>query len=113
MPAEVGPRTLSPTLNADEAFRGMRDIGFAVCILAFVVNHAFSYFHNRQGDMNRTPELNTIFMLPVIRTAPMLLTMIAASMVASGGSLLLILVLKTLADVIIHMVQHSDMKAKT
>jgi len=59
------------------------------------------------------PELDTIYMLPVIRTAPMLLTMIVASMVASGSSLLLILVLKTLADVIIPMLQHSDMQAKT
>jgi len=100
-------------INANEASRGMRDIGFAVCILVFVVNHAFSYFHNRQEDMNRTPELNTIFMFPVIRIAPMILTLIFASMVASGGSLLQVLVLKTLADVIMHIVLHSDLKAIT
>ena len=99
-------------ISAEEPALGMRDIGFAVCILAFVVNHAFSYSHNRQKDRNRTPKLKTIFMLPGIRIVPMHLTLGSASMVASGGSLLRFLVLKTLVDVIMHMVLHSDLKAK-
>ena len=89
-------------------------LGTFVCILVFVANHAFSYFHNRQEDMNRTPHaIAFIVILPCQRILPMHFAIWAASMVAAGGSLLLILALKTLVDVTMHIVQHTDMKAKT
>jgi len=99
-------------IRAEEPALGTRDSGFAVCILAFVVNHAFSYFHHRQEDMNRIPRVRTIMLLPGLRIIPMHLTIGSASMVASGGSVLEFLVLKSLADVIMHRVQHADKKTK-
>ncbi len=99
--------------GADEPALGMRDIGFAVCILAFAVNQAFSYFHNRQEEINRTPNVETLMLYPGLRTFPMLLALkTVLSVSGSGLSMLQFLVLKSLVDVIMYIVQHSDMKAK-
>ena len=88
--------------------------GIAVCILAFLVNHAFSYRHNRQRDMDRAPNIGTIMFFPYARIIPMHLTILFGSHFVrdSSGRLLLFLGLKTLADVIMHMVEHADARRK-
>ena len=85
-------------------------LGIAVCVLAFLLNHGFSYWHNRQRDMNRTPNIGTIMFFPYARIIPMHLTILLGSHFAkeSRGELMLFLGLKTLADVIMHMVEHAD-----
>ena len=89
---------------------GMTVFGIAACALAFLVTHGFSYWHNRQRDLNRTPNIGTIMFLPYARIIPMHLTIILGSYCAenSTGTLVLFLALKTLADVIMHMVEHAD-----
>jgi len=97
-------------LREKKPLSGMPVFGIAVCILTFLVNHSFSYWHNRQKDLNRTPNIGAIMFFPYARIIPMHLTIIFGSHYAenSRGALVLFLGLKTLADVIMHMVEHSD-----
>ncbi|MFA5374601.1 MAG: DUF6498-containing protein [Dehalococcoidia bacterium] len=86
-------------------------ISITVCILTFLANHWFSYKKNRLSDMNRTLKLGTVFMTPYVRIIPMHLTIILGGVFIIEGStstlaLLLFLILKTFADVIMHMVEH-------
>ena len=87
---------------------GIAIFGITVCILVFLVNHGFSYWHNRQRDLSRTPNIGNIMFFPYARIIPMHLTIIFGSYLAGDGSgiLILFLGLKTLADVIMHMVEH-------
>ena len=100
--------------GAKEPALGMRDISFVVCILAFAVNHVFSYFHHRQEDINGTPNVATFWVCPGLRLFPMFLALKTVLPVSGAGiSLLQFLILQTTVDVIMHMGQHSNMKAKT
>ena len=93
---------------------GISAAGTVVCILAFFANHLFSYFHNKKRDASRIPNIGTIMSLPYARIIPMHLTILSGSFLAdgSGGALLLFLGLKTVADVIMHMVEHADARRR-
>ncbi len=96
--------------SREQPLPGLPVIGIALCILVFLVNHGVSYWHNRQRDMNRKPNIGTVMLFPYARIIPMHLTIIFGSNFAKGstGTLVLFLVLKTLADVIMHMVEHRE-----
>jgi Na+/H+ antiporter NhaD/arsenite permease-like protein len=81
-----------------------------LCVVIFFFNHRFSYFHNRERDMKRTPNIGTIMFFPYLRIIPMHLTIIIGSSFAKGssGALILFLGLKTIADLIMHMIEHAD-----
>jgi hypothetical protein len=83
-----------------------------VPILTFLINHGFSYRYNRKSDRSKTPNIGTIMFSPYARIIPMHLTILFGSQFAtdSGGKLFVFLGLKTLADVIMHMLKHSDTK---
>ena len=86
-------------------------IGMAACAVSFLINHWFSYTKNRELDMNRTLNLGTIFMTPYLRIIPMHLTIIIGGMLIIEGemsvfALLLFLLLKTFADVTMHIIEH-------
>ena len=86
-------------------------IGMAACAVSFLMNHWFSYTKNRELDMNRTLNLGTIFMTPYLRIIPMHLTIIIGGMLVIEGemsvlALLLFLLLKTFADVTMHIIEH-------
>ncbi len=85
-------------------------LGIGLCILAFLIGHGFSYWHNRQRDRERTPNIGCVMFLPYGRIIPMHFTIIFGGFVGaeSGGSLLLFLGLKTLADVMMHMMEHAE-----
>ena len=89
-------------------------LGIGVCLLTFLVNHAFSYRHNRQQDMGRTPNIGTMMLLPYARVIPMHLVILFGGflMKYSAGRLVLFLVLKTAADVIMHMAEHADARGE-
>jgi hypothetical protein len=86
-------------------------IGMVACAVSFLMNHWFSYNKNRESDMNRTLNLGTIFMTPYLRIIPMHLTIIIGGMLVIEGemsvlALLLFLILKTFADVTMHIIEH-------
>ena len=82
----------------------------ALLLLVFLANHAFSYAQNREQDRNRVPNIGTIMFMPYARIIPMHLTIIFGHFLAwvAGGKLVLFLLLKTGADTIMHLVEHSE-----
>jgi len=105
---------LAMLTHAKEPALGMRDEGFAICILAFFVTHTFSYFRNRQEDRNRTPNVSSLWIFPGLRLVPLYVglgsTMRPGS--SQGLSLLQFFILQTTVEVIIHIAQHADTEAK-
>ena len=71
--------------------------------LLFLGNHLFSYLHNRQRDIGRQ-NIGMLMFYPYARIIPMHLTIILGF--SLGSRLLLFLLLKTLADAIMHVVEH-------
>jgi hypothetical protein len=71
--------------------------------LLFLGNHVFSNFYNRPRDTGRQ-NIGSLMFYPYARIVPMHLTIILGWVL--GGGLLLFLLLKTLADVIMHVVEH-------
>jgi hypothetical protein len=85
-------------------------VAVVLCVLVFLVNHAFSYRHNRERDAARVPNIGTVMFFPYARIIPMHLTIIFGSLLAgdSQAVLVLFLGLKTVADFIMHAVEHAE-----
>ncbi|NCT41346.1 MAG: hypothetical protein GW778_06780 [Alphaproteobacteria bacterium] len=76
-----------------------------VCLSAFVLSHSFSLTHNMGRDFKqKKPNLGTLMFYPYMRIIPMHLTIIFGSL--SGFGMLIFMVLKTFADLGMHMVEH-------
>lgn len=83
-------------------------------IVIFLYNHRFSYFHNKARDMNRVPNIGTIMFFPYLRIIPMHITIIiGGAFVKGSGALIIFLGLKTLADLIMHMIEHAEARQKS
>ncbi|MGI9204297.1 MAG: DUF6498-containing protein [Woeseiaceae bacterium] len=80
-----------------------------LCVLVFLVNHYISFTEYREQDAIRTPNIGNIMFFPYLRIVPMHLTIIlgGAFTGAGTGMLLFFLILKTLADVLMHRIEHS------
>lgn len=88
---------------------------YVLCALAFAVNHAISLRHNLESDASGQPNIGTLMFLPYARVIPMHL-MILSGLAFTGGAsaavLLVFGVLKTLADALMHTVEHHVMATK-
>jgi hypothetical protein len=96
---------LSFTLTDAISFGRLVSVGsivFAACI--FFVNHMFSYFYNRKHDTKKQ-NIGSIMFFPYARIIPMHLTIIFG-MFLGPASIVLFLILKTVADLIMHVVEH-------
>ena len=82
--------------------------------MAFVFNHRYSYQHNKKRDSQRVPNIGTLMFFPYARIVPMHLTILLAASLGGNSitALLVFLALKTIADVIMHMVEHADARRK-
>lgn len=70
----------------------------------FFINHLFSYFYNKPRDTKKA-NIRSLMFYPYARIIPMHLTIIFGPLF--GGALILFLVLKTLADCLMHIVEHN------
>jgi len=86
------------------------DLWFWVCTAAFALNHIWSYRYNRDLDRQGTPNIGTLMFTPYLRIIPMHVTIITGGLMGSGGGLLLFGGLKTVADVLMHVVEHRRIK---
>ncbi len=76
-----------------------------VCVASFVAAHSYSLMHNFAGDFkHRKPNLGTLMFYPYLRIIPMHLTIITGDFLWGRG-IVLFMLLKTLADVGMHMVE--------
>lgn len=84
--------------------------GYLACALAFVINHAYSLRRNLARDSRGRPKLGTLMFLPYARIIPMHAILVLGHFLASGGFLLfgilLFGLLKTAADLAMHVVEH-------
>ena len=70
-----------------------------------MINHYYSYRYHRESDRRGTPNIGTLMFTPYARVLPMHLTIIfGASMI--GGGVLFFGILKTIADVVMHQIEH-------
>jgi len=86
----------------------------AIAIAAglFFANHFHSYIENRSVDSSRNiPHLGTMVAIPYLRIMPMhLLIAFAAGQVTTTFWLIVFLLMKTVADVVMHKIEHSKKK---
>lgn len=80
-------------------------LGIAAAGIAFWHTHRASHREHVEADLAGTPNLGTLMFLPYARVVPMHL-MIILGAVLGGGGVWLFTVLKTLADVVMHKVEH-------
>lgn len=83
-------------------------LGLGPLGISFVWNHRASYQHNIEADRRGTPNIGTLMFLPYLRIIPMHFTIILGAAVG-GQSVLAVLLfggLKTVADVLMHHVEH-------
>jgi hypothetical protein len=101
-------------LSRESGEIGWSSIGIIACVVAFVFNHRYSYQHNKERDSQRLPNIGTIMFFPYARILPMHLTILMAASLGNESvkTLLMFLLLKTGADVIMHMVEHADARQK-
>ena len=97
-------------LSEESGEVSLSSLGIIACIVAFIFNHRYSYQYNRERDSQRVPNIGTIMFFPYARIVPMHLTIGLAASLGSNSvtALLVFLSLKTVADVIMHMVEHAD-----
>ena len=80
-----------------------------VCVFAFYLNHRYSWQYNRARDRERVPNIGNIMFFPYLRIIPMHLTILFGGFLGGHGtfSLLFFLLLKTAADVAMHVIEHA------
>jgi hypothetical protein len=82
--------------------------GILLCIAAFYLNHRFSWRYHRAREAGRVPNIGNIMFFPYLRIIPMHLTILLGGAL-SGDSLpvlVLFMLLKTAADVAMHVIEH-------
>lgn len=85
----------------------------AISGLAFFANHMFSYFENRNRPRKTPPNIGTMMAFPYIRILPMHAFIIGGALLAATGgwAVALFMVLKTIADEAMHVIEHRDAMA--
>jgi hypothetical protein len=87
--------------------------GYLACALVFVVNHGYSLRRNLARDSQGRPNIGTLMFLPYARILPMHLTILAGGAFFGGTfAFFLFGFLKTLADVVMHVVEHYVLGAR-
>jgi len=78
--------------------------------LMFFVNHLYSFLYNKD-NYRGIPNIGTMTFFPYARIFPMHLTIIIGAYFGQGA-IIIFLLFKTIADVIMHAVEHSLILAK-
>ncbi|GAB3381452.1 DUF6498-containing protein [Lysobacter fragariae] len=74
--------------------------------LLFWFTHRASHRAHVAADLRRVPNLGSLMFLPYLRVFPMHITIILGMILGSSGGLLLFGALKTIADVMMHVIEH-------
>jgi hypothetical protein len=85
---------------------------YALCALIFTINHAFSLARNVKSDAAGTPSLATLMVLPYARIVPMHVMVLGGAFLMAGTSTFALFafgLLKTIADVLTHALDHHMM----
>lgn len=74
--------------------------------VGFWQSHRASHLEHVAADLRGRPNLGALMFMPYARIIPMHLTIILGAVVGAGGGVVVFGVLKTVADVIMHKVEH-------
>jgi hypothetical protein len=90
-------------------------LGLGALSVSFAWNHRFSFEQNVAADRRGTPNIGTLMFLPYARILPMHLTiMLGGQFGGEGAKVVLIFgALKTVADVLMHHVEHRVLRRAT
>jgi hypothetical protein len=92
--------------TSGESTLHLGDVAYILLSAAiFFVNHLYSFFYNRVRDAGKQ-NIGRVMFFPYARIIPMHLTIIFGMMLGEGA-IVLFLVLKTLADLIMHLLEHN------
>lgn len=80
-------------------------LAFALLSFSFWLTHRGSHREHVASDLTRRPNIGTLMFMPYARVIPMHLTIVLAINMGDGAVWLFVL-LKTLADVVMHKVEH-------
>ena len=84
---------------------------FWLCAAAFGINHLWSYRYNAALDHQGTPNIGTLMFTPYLRILPMHLTIvIGALFINSAAGMIMFGILKTLADLAMHLIEHAQLR---
>jgi hypothetical protein len=83
----------------------------AVASLIFVLTHRASFRRNIEHDRHGRPNIGALMFLPYARVLPMHLAIILGLILGHAGAILLFGILKTIADVGMHWVEHRVLAA--
>lgn len=98
--------------DADVAAMGISAISpwqalwIASTAVGYLVSHGQSHREHVEADLRGTQNIGTLMFVPYIRIVPMHITIIIGAMLGDGLGLLLFGSLKTVADVVMHKVEH-------
>jgi hypothetical protein len=83
-------------------------LGWLALGASFAWNHRLSFQQNVAADRQGSPNIGTLMFLPYARVVPMHFTILLGGTVAGGGpgAVLVFGALKTLADVLMHHIEH-------
>jgi len=88
-------------------------VWIVVGVFSFYYSHRLSFRNSVNEDLKGRPNLGSLYSLPFARILPMHLTLLLGGFVAhSLGALVLFLLLKTLADYIMHRFDHAMIRKK-
>lgn len=81
-------------------------------VVVFAINHFFSYVQNRDLDERGKPNIGTMLFLPYARILPMHLLIVMGAAFGGGSrtALASFIFLKTIADAIMHVVEHRALR---
>jgi hypothetical protein len=98
-----------------DKLESMNLLFFLVSIILFFITHLFSYLHNKERDANKRQNIGKVIFYPYARIIPMhLIIIFGGFFVYNFGNgisqipIVIFLILKTIADVIMHINEHKD-----
>lgn len=95
----------------DKAGAGiLLNLGFLGCAVAFAFNHFYSYRYHKELDRRGTPNIGNLMFTPYARIVPMHLTIVGGAFLAGGFGVVVFGLLKTAADVVMHVVEHRKLR---
>lgn len=82
--------------------------------VAFAINHLYSYRYHLELDRQGTPNIGRMMFTPYVRVIPMHLAIVLGATTDGGlGGVLLFGAMKTVADVSMHIIEHTQMRKQT
>jgi hypothetical protein len=81
-------------------------VSLSLTVIVFFCSHLFTYFSNRERDLLKKQNIGTLMFTPYLRIIPMHLTILFGALAGGAIPLLIFLVLKTIADAGMHIIEH-------